>query len=74
MDDHDKESWEGGDSQLDNCRVLGRLCCHRPKSIRATKRRSKADAAAKKHANIRKPSRLRNEKWKRKVSGETVLR
>lgn len=42
--DHDKESWEGGDASFENCRALGRKCCHRPKTDKATSRRAKADS------------------------------
>lgn len=41
--DHDKEAWEGGDASFENCRALGKKCCHRPKTDAATTRRAKAD-------------------------------
>lgn len=56
--DHIKEVWEGGDNSLANCQVLGKKCCHEPKTTAATGRRAKADAAAKKHAGISSPARM----------------
>jgi 5-methylcytosine-specific restriction protein A len=47
---------------------------HRRKTREDLKEKSKVYRMKTKHLGIRKPSRLRSEKYKRKVSGETVLR
>jgi 5-methylcytosine-specific restriction protein A len=47
---------------------------HKKKTREDLKEKSKVYRMKTKHLGIRKPSRLRSEKYKRKVSGETVLR
>lgn len=40
--DHDKPDAMGGEPTLDNCRVLGRSCCHSDKSKRDQERLARA--------------------------------
>jgi 5-methylcytosine-specific restriction protein A len=47
---------------------------HKLKTREDLKEKSKVYRMKTKHLGLRKPSRLRSEKYKRKVSGETVLR
>lgn len=51
--DHDREDWEGGEPTFENCRALGKKCCHRPKTSAATGRRAKADRAGKAHIGLK---------------------
>jgi 5-methylcytosine-specific restriction protein A len=47
--DHIREDWETGEPTLENAQVLGKKCCHAPKSAAATERRSNADRMKRKH-------------------------
>lgn len=51
--DHKVECWEGGDNSLENAQVLGRKCCHKPKTAKATGRRAKADAQRARHLDTK---------------------
>lgn len=63
----------GGEPTLENCAVLC-SACHAPKSAVDTTKAAKAKRIRRKQvAGIRKASAFQS-KWKRKVSGETVLR
>lgn len=67
----------GGDNSLTNCAVLC-LACHGSKTQKIDiPMIAKAKRGSDKHRGIRKPSRFpaaRNSRWKKKISGEVVLR
>ncbi len=58
--DHIIECWEGGDNSLENCRVLGRKCCHRPKTTRKSGERARNNKARKAQDGIRPRSTFGN--------------
>ena len=74
--DHRIPDAQGGEPVLENCDVLC-TACHGVKTVTRdvpiiTKTRHQHIKAIGAKARSRNP--LRNEKWKRKVSGQTVLR
>jgi 5-methylcytosine-specific restriction protein A len=75
--DHDKPSAFGGDASIANCRVL---CsgCHGTKTFtQDIPRIAKSNRIRKREAGIKKRSTFscsKQSKWKKKVTGEVVLR
>lgn len=76
--DHRTEAWEGGDASLENCIVLGKKCCHQPKTASNTRRRKKADRQSREGHWLKKSKKKmdgsRDSKWKRKIGGGSVVR
>lgn len=77
--DHDKEVWEGGTNDPENCIVRGKECCHKRKSAASTKRRAKANRCRDVIANVKVKSRRpmpgsRDSEWKKCMNGQTVRR
>lgn len=67
----------GGDNSLDNCQVLGRKCCHKPKSAIDIKMTRKSDRQRKAHLGIKPPSRFQTSRqgpFKRRLDGTVVRR
>lgn len=63
----------GGSPTLENCAVLCSSCHGRKTATQDVPAIAKVKRIRAKHIGARPPSRWRS-KWKRKVSGETVLR
>jgi 5-methylcytosine-specific restriction enzyme A len=76
---HHKEAQSRGDNSFQNCRVIGKKCCHVRETSRFKTECAKADRNRATTANLKRPSRnpipgSRNTPWKRTMSGETVRR
>jgi 5-methylcytosine-specific restriction protein A len=71
--DHIKAICNGGENRESNLAPI-LVSEHKAKTREDLKEKSKVYRMKTKHLGLRKPSRLRSEKYKRKVSGETVLR
>ena len=75
--DHDIPDGLGGDPTLDNCRVLCRSCHSAKSTLKDIPRIAKAKRNYSKARGIRKPSKFacgRDSRFKKKLSGEVVLR
>ena len=76
--DHNLELWQGGDASLENCMVLGKKCCHQPKTASNTTRRKKADRQSREGHWLKKTGSplpgSRRSRWKRKMNGSIVPR
>ena len=51
--DHIKAKWKGGADTLDNAQVLGKKCCHNPKSADDKKLSARADRWKDRHRGIK---------------------
>jgi 5-methylcytosine-specific restriction protein A len=71
--DHIRALCNGGENRESNLAPV-LVSEHKIKTREDLKEKSKVYRMKTKHLGLRKPSRLRSEKYKRKVSGETVLR
>lgn len=76
---HITEDWEGGEPVLENAQVLGRKCCHKAITAKATKRRAKADRQGKSYDGTKRRSGppmpgTKASGWKQKMTGEWVRR
>ena len=76
--DHAIEAALGGEPILENCRVLGKRCCHDPKSRERAAPIAKAARIERKAAGL-KPRKAvipgsKGTAFKRKISGEVVRR
>jgi len=69
--DHRIPDWMGGEPTLENCRVTCDIC-DKPKTAKDQKDIAKVKRQRMKHFGIAKPKW--RSKWKRKLSGEVVLR
>lgn len=79
--DHNLEAWDGGDASLENCVVLGKKCCHQPKTARNTSRRKKADRQSREGHWLKKGNTSRKKipgsrgtPFKKKIGGGVVRR
>ena len=75
--DHIRALVNGGEHREYNLRPLCRVPCHSQKTKDDVAIKSRSAGIRKREAGIKKPSKFacsRNSKWKRKISGEVVLR
>jgi len=73
---HDKECTYGGDAKLENCVVLCRTC-HKAITKKQAPVIAKSNRIRAKHLGIKRKSSFQTNKigkWKKKISGEVVLR
>lgn len=61
--DHILPDWLGGEPTLENCQVLGRCCCDKPKTAADQGRIAKTKRQRNAHAGIRKPRSILG--WRR---------
>ncbi len=53
---HHKEAESDGDNSFENCRVIGKKCCHQAETSKFKTACAKADRIASRIAGLRKPS------------------